>query len=100
VSRASGHSRRRRRPLPLPRSWSERINIEVPREQIWYVKFILEAYENLAYLSVIDKYRAVLQLVFSKDGEQELHALVQGLAREIPLKWLEHAPSTTRKRVG
>jgi hypothetical protein len=92
VSTTARHPRKRRRPLPLPRTWSEQVYIEVPREEIWYVKFILEAYENLAYFSVIDKYRAVLQLVFSKDGEQELHALVRGLAQEIPLKCLPLGP--------
>ena len=80
---------RRRRPIPPPRTWSELAYIEIPREEIWYVKFILEAYENLAYFSVIDRHRAVLQLVFSRDGEQELHDLMQGLGLEIPLKRLQ-----------
>jgi hypothetical protein len=96
VSVRTSSPRKRRRPQPPPRAWSERIYVEVPREEIWYLKFILEAYDHLAYCSVIDKYKAVLEIVYSCDGERDVHDLLEGLAEEIPLKqlpvrWDEHA---------
>jgi hypothetical protein len=68
------------------RRWSERLYIEVPRTEIAYLKFILEAYDNLGFFTVVDRYRAVLQVVYSIDQEQQLQELLGGLALEIPLK--------------
>jgi hypothetical protein len=72
--------------LARGRRWSERLYIEVPRTEIAYLKFILEAYDNLAFFTVVDRYRAVLQVVYAIDQEQQLQELLGGLALEIPVK--------------
>ena len=59
--------------------WSQRIFVRVPRQEIAYVRFILEAYDNLAYLSVADKYVAVLRIVFSPCERQTVEQVLAGL---------------------
>lgn len=54
--------------------------VEVDRCHIALFKFILESYDNLAYLSVLDKYRAMVRISFSPDAAQTIHALVHSLA--------------------
>jgi hypothetical protein len=49
---------------------------EVPRDQIALYRFLLEGYDNLAVMSVIDRYRAVIKLRFLSDAERTLRGLL------------------------
>mgnify|MGYP006279026851 CR=1 FL=1 len=69
--------------------WSERLYARLPRREIAYVKFILESYDNLAYMSVIDKYEAVLQIVFSPGQKNEVRNLMSALSLETGLTVLD-----------
>lgn len=53
-------------------SRSRRIYLRMRPENLAYFKFILEAHDNLAYLSVVDKHRAVCRLVYSPGQEREV----------------------------
>lgn len=68
--------------IPL---WSKHLYARLPRREIAYVKFILESYDNLAYMSVIDKYEAVLQIVFSPGQKDEVQKLLHSLGSETGL---------------
>ncbi|MFW5731526.1 MAG: DUF4911 domain-containing protein [Desulfonatronovibrionaceae bacterium] len=68
--------------------FSNRLYIELPRKDIALFKFLLESRDNLAYLTVIDKYRAVVQVVFGQGFEKEVHEFVQVVSTEIPVKVL------------
>lgn len=50
---------------------SKRIYLRMAAEDIAFFKFILESHDNLAYLSVVDKYSAVLELVHTPGTERE-----------------------------
>ena len=63
-------------------TWSQRIFVHVPRREIAYVRFILEAHDNLAYLSVADKYEAVLRIVFPASVRETVTNVLAGLERE------------------
>ncbi|HKK33634.1 MAG TPA: DUF4911 domain-containing protein [Desulfomicrobiaceae bacterium] len=54
-----------------PRTWSARIYARVPRERIALIKFLFEGYDNLAYVSVIDRFQAVIRISCSPDGFSE-----------------------------
>ncbi len=69
-----------------PPRWSRRLYLRVPRREIAYVKFILESYDNLAFMSVLDRFEALLCLTFSPDQEAEVRELVRGLAREVEIE--------------
>ena len=76
----------RRYPLPAPRTWSEHLYVEVDRCDIALFKFILESYDNLAYLSVLDKYRALVRLTFSPDARKTIQALLGTLGHDITIR--------------
>lgn len=70
--------RRRFRDLGLlpPETASRVLYAEVPRERIAVYRFLLEGYDNLAVMSVIDRYRAVIKLRFLSDAEHDLRGLL------------------------
>ncbi|WP_051306908.1 DUF4911 domain-containing protein [Desulfomicrobium escambiense] len=49
---------------------------EIPRRQIALYRFLLEGYDNLAVMSVVDRYRAVIKLRFTPDAEHSLRGML------------------------
>lgn len=79
---------RRRPPLPPPPAWSDRLYLRLPRETIGLFRFLLEAEENLAYMSVVDRYAAAVQVVFSPMQRKELLASLERMKPLVPLEFL------------
>lgn len=50
------------------KSYSCILYAEVPRERIAFFRFLLEAYDNLAIMSVVDRYRAVIKIRCTEAG--------------------------------
>ena len=69
-----------------PPRFSRRLYIGVPRSEIAYLKFVLEGYDNLAFMSVLDRFQALICLTFSPDQESEVRDLLGRLAREVDLR--------------
>ncbi|MBP9943285.1 MAG: DUF4911 domain-containing protein [Desulfomicrobium sp.] len=74
--RKSRRKTRREWPLAPPRRSSEVLYAEVPRNQIALYRFLLEGYDNLAVMSVVDRYRAVIKLRFLPDAERTLRGIL------------------------
>ncbi len=74
---------RREWPLAPPRRSSEVLYAEVPRNQIALYRFLLEGYDNLAVMSVVDRYRAVIKLRFLPDADEALRGLLQSQGAQI-----------------
>ncbi|EFI33822.1 hypothetical protein Dthio_PD1161 [Desulfonatronospira thiodismutans ASO3-1] len=66
--------------------FSRRVYVELERKDIALFKFLLESMDNLAYMSVVDKYRAVVQLVYAPGSEDDLDNFLAAAGREINLK--------------
>ena len=66
--------------------YSKRLYLQVDRKYIALFKFFLEGYDNLAYLTVVDKKKAVLQLVFSYEFEELVYDFIKNLSQEITVK--------------
>ena len=66
-----------------PRRSSEVLYAEVPRNQIAIYRFLLEGYDNLAIMSVVDRYRAVIKLRFLSDAEKNLRGLLHAQGARI-----------------
>lgn len=78
-----------RKPSSLsPPSWSERMYIRIPRREIAYFKFLLEAEHNLALMTVVDKYEAAIKLSYSPGQRQEVDSFLDGLKEEIAVQRL------------
>ncbi|MCF8104849.1 MAG: DUF4911 domain-containing protein [Desulfohalobiaceae bacterium] len=67
-------------------AWSECLYIRVHRKDIAYLKFILEGYDNLALLTVVDKYEAVLHLSYAPGRQEEIQEFLEGVSKEIHLE--------------
>ena len=77
-SKAARQRKRQARILPLgpPETASRVLYAEIPRHQIALYRFLLEGYDNLAVMSVVDRYRAVIKLRFTPDAEQTLRGML------------------------
>jgi hypothetical protein len=73
--------------------------VRIPRAEIAYFKFVLESYDNLAFMSVLDRFQALVCLTFSPDQEAEVRELVQRLAREIDLAEIPLPAKDPRERI-
>lgn len=69
--------------LPAPR-WSKRVYARLEPKYIGMFRFLLEAQDNLGYMSVVDKYEGIVKVVFSPHQERELHSFLQGMQETIP----------------
>lgn len=62
---------------------SLRIYLRVAPKDLAYFKFILETYDNLAYLSVVDRHAAIAQIVYTKGMAREVRSFLDGMHEEV-----------------
>ncbi|MDZ7761001.1 MAG: DUF4911 domain-containing protein [Desulfovermiculus sp.] len=74
--------------LPPPPTWSERMYLRIPRREIAFFKFMLEAEHNLALMTVVDKYEAAIKLSCAPGQRQEVEDFLDRLQDEIALERL------------
>lgn len=48
-------------------------------------RFLLEAYDNLAYFTVLNRHEALLKIVFSPHREQAARAALEAVSGSVPL---------------
>lgn len=72
-----------------PPEFSSRLYVGLSPADIAFFKFILEAHDNLAYLSVVDKYSAVGRITFSPDQRDEVLEFLDIAGRELELRILD-----------
>lgn len=66
--------------------YSNRIYVKIPRHEIGYFKFILESYENLCYMSVVDRYEAIVKISFLQFQIDEMKNFLEALKKDIGLE--------------
>ena len=66
-----------------PPKWSRRLYIRISPKDTAHLKFLLESYGHLAYLSVVDRYAAVARLVFSPNQESEVREFLTAVGLKI-----------------
>lgn len=62
------------------------IYLEVPPEQIAYVKFIFESYEEVGIVRTVDRRKAVIVLLATEDFLATARKILDSLKTEIPLR--------------
>jgi hypothetical protein len=60
----------------------EPIFLQVPREEIAYVKFVIESYDGIAVTRTLDRHAALLVLLVAPDFMGTARTIVQALANE------------------
>ena len=74
-------------PLPPPRR-SARLLVRLDPSRVGMFRFLLEAYENVAYFTVLDRRAALLKIVFSPHREAAARAALAEIAASLPLEAL------------
>ncbi len=62
--------------------------LRLHRKDIAYLKFIIESYEGIAVVRTRDPSEAVVELMVAPGWEEDVHQVVEGLGKEIPIEWL------------
>ncbi|EPR44227.1 hypothetical protein dsx2_1588 [Desulfovibrio sp. X2] len=85
------NTRRSRRPLGRDpeADRSARLYVTLPPSDIARFRFLLEAHDNLALFTVLDKHRAALRLSFPVGLEPQVRAALARMADEIALTVIE-----------
>lgn len=78
--------RRRRAPLPPPRTRSARRYVRVAPAHIAMFRFLLEACDNLALFTVVDRRTGALLLRYSPDQEREMDRFLAEAATRLDLE--------------
>jgi len=86
-------------PSQAPPRWSKRLYIRISPEDSAPLKFLLESYGHLAYLSVVDRYAAVARLSFSPDQEKEVREFLDAVRPKIAFTVFE-VPQKDRPENG
>lgn len=72
--------------LPPPPTWSKRMYIRIPRQDIAFFKFMLECEHNLALMTVVDKYEAALKLSYAPGQTREVECFVKRMEDEMEVQ--------------
>lgn len=86
-------ARKKRKPrvyplLPAPR-YSQKLFARILPEHVGMFRYLLEAEDNLGYMSVVNKYDAILSISFSPHQEREIRVFLQGMQETIPFTLFE-----------
>ncbi len=56
------------------------------REDIAYLKFIIESYEGMAVVRTKDPHEAIVELMVAPGWEEEFERVLEGLRKEITIE--------------
>ena len=71
------------------------IYLQIPPEEIVFIKLIIEAHEGIGVLRTIDRKRAIIVVMVAADMERDARELLDSLRDEMP--WVELAgPPSSR----
>lgn len=73
--------------------------VRLDAKDVAMFRFLLEAYENLACFSVLEKRPALLKLMFAAESREEVIATLNEIGRTIRLDWSEW-PFTVKQSIG
>ena len=61
------------------------IYLEIPPEQIAYIKFILESYEGIGLIRTVDREKAIIVVLAMDDFLQAARQILDSLKRDISI---------------
>jgi chemotaxis response regulator CheB len=67
------------------------IYLELPPEDIVFIKLIVEAHEGLGVLRTLDRKRAVIVVMIAADMESDVRAMLESLRDQVT--WTEIPPT-------
>ena len=73
------------RPCPEPPRRSGRLLVRLAPADVALFRFLLEAYENLAFFTTLDRRAALLKVIFSPQRENAVRAALAEIGESVPL---------------
>jgi hypothetical protein len=64
--------------------------IRIDPEQIYFLKFILEGYDNLTIMSTVDRIEGVMELKYPLELEQDVKGVLQSMAQRLKLEYFDN----------
>ncbi len=85
-----GNLRKKRKlgPPLEPAFNSKQLFLQLEPAKVGMFRFLLEAYEHIAYFSVINKQKAVLKIVYSPHREKVTLAMLAEIGESLEIKYL------------
>ena len=62
------------------------MRIRINPEQIYFLKFILEAYDNLTIMSTVDRIEGVMELKYPLELEEDVLGVLRSMAQRLRLE--------------
>lgn len=84
---------RRRCTFAAP-EWSERFFLAINPHDVHMFRYLLEAYDNLGYMSVVDRWRAVLRVSYSPHQRQDILDALEDMRQTVAFSFLASAEAT------
>ncbi len=56
-----------------------------------YLNFILESYEDIGFVTTIDRFKAIVKITISPYFEDDFNKIMKDLKKEIEIKEIEDA---------
>lgn len=88
--------RRNRSCARPPAAHSAALYLRLPAPQTALFRFLLEAWENVAYFTVLDRREALIKVIFSPHMREETECALERIARDIALERLPDPPERRR----
>ena len=78
--------RERRKPAPTlpPPTRSASLLVRIAPENTGMFRFLLEAYDHVAYFTVLENKTALLRVIFSPHRQREAREALQQMAQSLP----------------
>lgn len=76
--------RARKRPPYAPPVLSDRLYLRLPPKDVAFFKFVMEGRDNLALLTVVDRFASVVRMLFSPDQRGAVDAFLDSVRADIP----------------
>lgn len=62
--------------------------IEIAVEDVAIFRFLLEAYENLALFTALQKNPCILKIIFAVESRDDVAQMLNRIARTVPFKYI------------
>jgi len=87
IPRPRGKNARKPGPALPPPGSSLRFLVRLAPRDVAMFRFLLEAYDNLAYFTVLDAGETLLTVVCSPHQEDAVRRALQGIGEQVPLRY-------------
>ncbi len=56
-----------------------------------YINFILESYEDIGFVTTIDRFKAIVKITISPYFEEDFNKIIENLKKEIKIEEISYA---------